>query len=516
MNTEGMQDWFVDYINSVCSSQFHGSIECEVSETKGRILIAKRAFSKGDLIFEEQPLHFAVADNSNEAFLAVERLCAEDPDAFSLKPLWYWAALSSLTVEDSEMHGSLKPVTPDQQKQILCLYHEPVTKASKATRRIVRTLGLKVSPIKLEELLQAWILNCFEHSEDPEGYSAYFVSSMMSHSCQPNAIWHEGPEGLHIVRARMDIKQGEELCISYLAEDVLLHSIYERRRSLKKTKRFTCSCERCTDKPNSNSHIDDCRGFRCPSCSKCAVFLPRDLASNCRKALVKVLKRIDCVECGHAVGKHASGLLQAEQDLKVLMDKIDEERETSNRKIDQILTEVDVDTLLSFVGDCESGAVGPQHWLCDRLWKYSARWMLRYGRQTEALRFFQNRVDYHNRVFPWPNASTAWALERQAALLMKHFGLSATMTESSPLSPALGEAALERVEARVVWTLKEALQILLVMFGPKHKCALRVKRKLRRLQEEGYGEAAKPEQDDKVKMSGKRKASLLDEDDRQE
>lgn len=53
---------------------------------------------------------------------------------------------------------------------------------------------------------------------------------LRSHSCKPNAIWHEGRDAMHVawhacaawshqvVRARMDVREGEEICISYLAE----------------------------------------------------------------------------------------------------------------------------------------------------------------------------------------------------------------------------------------------------------------------------------------------------------
>ena len=75
-----------------------------------------------------------------------------------------------------------------------------------------------------------------------------------SHSCKPNAIWHEGADALHVnlarlfacfplsllrcrhefsgkplpdrairfqvVRARMDISVGDEVCISYLSEEL--------------------------------------------------------------------------------------------------------------------------------------------------------------------------------------------------------------------------------------------------------------------------------------------------------
>merc|ERR1711971_169340 len=103
----------------------------------------------------------------------------------------------------------------EQQQRILCLYHEPVSDASTAVTCLVKHLGLSVDPRIVEELLQAWILNCFEHSEEPRAYSAYFASSFISHSCFANAIWNEADGAVHVVRARENIAVGEEISISY-------------------------------------------------------------------------------------------------------------------------------------------------------------------------------------------------------------------------------------------------------------------------------------------------------------
>lgn len=45
-------------------------------------------------------------------------------------PLWYWAALCSLKVEDLPAGSPLLPIQSEQQRRLLCLYHEPVAEAS--------------------------------------------------------------------------------------------------------------------------------------------------------------------------------------------------------------------------------------------------------------------------------------------------------------------------------------------------------------------------------------------------
>merc|ERR1712061_973757 len=114
-------------------------------------------------------------------------------------------------------------------------------------------------PLALEQLLRVWILNCFEHSEAPLGYSTYFLSSFMSHSCFPTAVWYyEGDD--FVLRARTDIEAGDEITLSYLSEDALLESVAARRKHLKESKHFHCECPRCA------APVDKARGFRCPQC----------------------------------------------------------------------------------------------------------------------------------------------------------------------------------------------------------------------------------------------------------
>ena len=70
---------------------------------------------------------------------------------FDHEPLWYWTALCSLTEEQLDggpKVGTLKPVTAEQQRRLLCLYHEPVVEASDAVERILEHLALKVKHFK--------------------------------------------------------------------------------------------------------------------------------------------------------------------------------------------------------------------------------------------------------------------------------------------------------------------------------------------------------------------------------
>ncbi|CAJ1345478.1 unnamed protein product, partial [Effrenium voratum] len=63
----------------------------------------------------------------------------------------------------------------------------------------------------LEELLQVWIYNSFDLSEDGKEAGAIFLcAAMQSHSCAPNAAWHLDENNSFILHARSFIEEGQE------------------------------------------------------------------------------------------------------------------------------------------------------------------------------------------------------------------------------------------------------------------------------------------------------------------
>mmetsp|Transcript_74218 Transcript_74218/g.133794 ORF Transcript_74218/g.133794 Transcript_74218/m.133794 type:complete len:496 (-) Transcript_74218:61-1548(-) len=477
MTSMAMQDWSLETINGYCKEHFGDDVECVIGEGKGRIMLARKAIKQGDILFQEPPLHIVAEDADNQAFQLVQRLCKKEPSMFDYEPLWYWTALQSLTPDQlvpKPKIGTLTPVNPQQQKRLLCLYHEPVAEASEAVKKIVQQLGLGVSPAVVEELLQAWILNCFEHSEDPLGYSAYFASSFVSHSCGANGIWSEGDDGLHILRARRDITPGDEICISYLPEDVLLQSAEERKKSLKSTKQFDCGCERCAPSPKGAPGSDPCRGFRCPKCAACGVFHQLDVGTS------NPLEGVKCVECGFKVGAaDAKRMLEAEAALDEQLKKL--ETAIEKKPISKVLKDAEVKTLLSFVGDQEAGAVGPQHWLCDKLWEQLETWYRTLGasRREEERRMMELRVNYQRKCyFPGPSGTLAWTLEHQADTLLEHLGHG----KGASKSPIQDEATKKKVQAQVFPAFEESMRILELMFGNEHEYFLTVEKKYKSAQ----------------------------------
>jgi len=472
-------DWSLDVINAYCKEHFPNDVACELVEGKGRIMIAQRDVQQGDVLFVEPPLHIVAEDPHNDAFVAVRQLCMCNPDDFDYEPLWYWTALCSLTKEQVKAGprmGSLPTVSLEQQRRLLCLYHEPVDRVSVAVTRIVKVLGLKVAPLAVEELLQAWILNCFEHSDDPPGYSAYFASSFANHSCSPNAIWAEGDDGAHVVRAREPVAKGDEVTISYLEEQVLLQSADARKKVLRDTKLFECTCPRCAAKTADEGEsigVDMCRGYICKACGECQVFHPlKRMGKGKGKGKTKgtALVGVSCAACGAAADCNESErLLSAETQLQAKLDKLDEQVAERGYKV---MEQDRVQSLLKLVANGKAGPVGPQHWLADRLWEHLQEWYDQEGRREDARQMLRLRAAYQRRAYPGLSAALAWTLEKQADVFMRHLGFGAKMLDSdAPLEEELVE--------EVGPIFEESMRILGLMFGKDHEHFVQVERKHR-------------------------------------
>ena len=90
----------------------------------------------------------------------------------------------------------------------------------------------------------------------------YGSVSMLSHDCQPNARCAILGPGLELgVVAQRDIAAGSAISISYYADS--LRGTLQRRRHLRVTKCFDCSCGRCADPSDLGLHLDSVRCIQC-------------------------------------------------------------------------------------------------------------------------------------------------------------------------------------------------------------------------------------------------------------
>ncbi|CAE8726101.1 unnamed protein product [Polarella glacialis] len=340
------------------AQKFHqGFLQCRDTETKGRILVATRDFAQGEIILEELPLHIVQADAASSEFSTLKSMC-EAKKGFDYDALWYWAALRSLCLEDlGSGFSSWTLLDKDRQERLLLLHTGEVSGPSRATQAIARQLVPQLRDVdKLERLLQAWIHNAFDFSDEPSGYATYYFPSFMSHSCYPSAFWHYGADAeRYVLRARRAIAAGDEVTVSYLEETLLLSHVQERRWDLFETKQFWCACERCT------GGLDKSRGLACPKCPAGAVFgrVPDPGPAMDGDLLAAHLEGAVCGACAHVLTAAEAVKLHKQEALLVAALKGWEERkmtETEAALTDHLLT---------------SGL--PQHALADKCWEHLAK-----------------------------------------------------------------------------------------------------------------------------------------------
>jgi len=467
---EGPASAGVAHINAHGKQHHEGVLECRWTEDKGRVLHAARDFAEGAVILVESPLHIVQEDERCAAFTHLQQLCEKHADTFDYEALWYWCALRSLTQEqlrDAKM-GGWAPAEPTTQHNLLLLHHDKVAEPSSAATILAEELAPGASPLAIERLTQVWVLNCFEYSDNPQGYSTYFFSSFMSHSCWPNAVWHyTGAD--HVLRARRAIKAGDEVCISYLPEHGLMQSAPVRRNELHDTKRFWCSCERCTG-PQDLS-----RGFVCPRCSEGKVFAhtPEPGPAQDDTLLAAQLVGAVCSTCGEALSKKDAVRLAGQE--KRIKKTIDELTARGLRKKGSTLPSIKE----IHAAETSVEPVFAQHVLADLLWEQLADCTERawkkhggYGakkRSQEQRRLLARRCAFHAAAYPGLNGSHAWALEACGDSMMHGMNPKAYKGDVKAAAKDEPEEALR--------LYGEARRILTLMFGEEHEYVQQVVRK---------------------------------------
>lgn len=448
MGDDGPKEAGVQHINKHGKEHFEGVLRCAWTEAKGRILLATRNYAPGEVILTESPLHIVQEDEKSAGFRRLKKICKDYEDDFDYEPLWYWCAVQSLTAEQlqgAKVEGCTG-ASEETQFNLKLLHHEKVREPSAAARILVREMVPRADPVLLERLIQIWVLNCFEYSDNPQGYSTYFFSSFMSHSCWPNAVWHyDGTD--HVLRCRREIKIGHEVCISYLPESGLLQSAPARRMELHETKQFWCDCLRCAPGVDDNS-----RGLKCPNCEEGCVFAFTPAAGPAESGaalLASHLVDAKCPNCGWTVTEEESQKLAAlEKKLQDLLDRYGRSEVQTLKRLQQ--DESFVDQYFS------------QHVLADLAWEQFGSHYASKSRVDDTRRLLKHRVEFHQAAYPGLSGAHAWSLEALGDCASKGAG-------KGPSEKDL-EAAMR--------SYSEALEILRPMFGNEHEYVTEVEGKL--------------------------------------
>lgn len=455
----------VAHINEHGAKQFGAILKCGWTATKGRIVQATRSWKPGEVILAEEPLHIVQEEEKSAAFQKLQRLCTQHEDDFDYEPLWYWCAIQSLTseqVKGATVKGC-KGTTKEIQRNLLLLHHEDADDPSSAAEIIVRELCPNADPMVVENLIQVWVLNCFEYSDDPQGYSTYFFSSFMSHSCHPNAVWHYDGAN-HVLRARREINPGDEVCISYLPEAQLLQSAPVRRMELHETKRFWCTCERCRA-----GETDFSRGQVCPRCNEGTVFARTPKAGPAKDAalLVAHFSEVSCSSCKHVLTQsERQKFCNQEAKLQEIVDKYSEEDAKEPSLADMQKAEALIDERFS------------QHVLADLCWERLCRFYASKRRPADQMRLLKRRVAFHEAAYPGLSGAHAWALESLGDCAAR--GTKGPSTSKQTKTQRSAAASVEDAEAALGY-YGDALRVLRLMFGAEHEYVTDVVQKERRL-----------------------------------
>eukprot|EP01069_Polyplicarium_translucidae_P007384 Polyplicarium_translucidae@DN3101_c0_g1_i1.p1 len=393
---------------------------------KGRCLFAARSFKPGEAIVTEAPIFVALATENPDLF---ERITAiSDEEALELPPIWHFAALHTLLFME-----------PEKRRQIATKWiPEEFPTISRDVSRIVAALPpqFHVDTMEYERFLNAWRYNSFGHHTENDGLVIYDRISMMAHSCNPTASWHYDEGDTFVLRARVHLERGDEICISYIGEDDLLRATHIRREKLQSWL-FTCQCERC------GAVRDDARGFRCPECGAGCSFFKTDEEG--------VVAPLPCTGCGTLLSE--SRVREFVQFEDAYVARLEETSSSSMSDAEAVFR--------------EAQRVFAQHWVLNAL--NTTLWEgYRTAQEVEAATLAQRaRMHFLEQVIPRASYAHSAAAEDLADFLSGTYGGAMTAFRRNTLSRLY----------------EDAMNQLIILCGDTHEHTYTVHQKLEAVQE---------------------------------
>jgi SET domain len=235
--------------------------EVRISSVGGKGLFATKAYKKGSLLLEEEPIFAPLSDEESKKLLDENNLSAgERSKLWDTSAEFRGMVMTGLCWIERE-----KTLKDSEKKMLLDLYHPTKESASDLERPTIEMMTEAVDHLKdrcgeetvidwmtLEKVLLIWACNSFQ------GGRVYSQISRINHDCNPNVVVQAEGDTQRILAAT-DIPEGDEITISYLG--LLLYAeVSVRRGKLLATKFFHCQCARCSNK-------DDVAGrIPCPVC----------------------------------------------------------------------------------------------------------------------------------------------------------------------------------------------------------------------------------------------------------
>jgi hypothetical protein len=316
--------------------------------------------------------------------------------------VWHYAGLLSLLQEDPTLIPRMdsKWVPPDDSKSREDC-ERVLSQLTKMTNLPQSGLS-RLESVDVElysKLTLIWRYNSFGHHTDIHALCMYDVTSMMSHSCGSSGVWHFGANDSFCLRARVALNPGDEISISYLADEDLFKSIPIRQEKTMGWL-FTCSCVRC-----DGSGVDFSRGFRCPTCVIGSIYLSSlDIPSPCDSC---------------------NSILSPEELTQYTdLEKLYVERVVSIDKDD----ESDLTNVLAEARNLFS----ENNWIINALETHLCdKWKSSNSSHPLRVPYMQSRLGFLRKTFPIANYTTTWLLEELSDMYPEISSLSVGYIEKA-------------------------------------------------------------------------------------
>jgi len=257
----------------------------EYCSGKGRVCVATRDFSLGEVVLEEKafvhgtenmeqclecdsfdhqlskcpavlnknisyPSYLLKHEQEIIGYLAeLKGVQSEDKARVWVKCLWRWG-------KDPTSLDPLLALTAPPENLARCI------KSVKAARKqLPYLLPESLSTMQAAEILA--ILNTNGHElEGLQGVGVFTTACLLEHSCVPNLSFTTHNTSIRLT-ALQPVSAGERISIDY--GNNYYRPTVERRKDLKETYGFVCNCELC-----GGCVPDKCRAFKCPHCESAA------------------------------------------------------------------------------------------------------------------------------------------------------------------------------------------------------------------------------------------------------
>mmetsp|Transcript_10743 Transcript_10743/g.27648 ORF Transcript_10743/g.27648 Transcript_10743/m.27648 type:complete len:535 (+) Transcript_10743:112-1716(+) len=369
------------------TSRIDRRVSVRDNPAKGRCLYTNEACEPGQVVFVEKPTLVALPALSPKLWEHLQKLYEAQPLNLGTVTFHFAAMMSQLHLDQPSVDVILDKFVPDPDEEpgedVLRILKSLEDKA--LVDSIEKLAEASLEPKRLQRLVSAWRYNSFGHHKE-DGLVLYNRISMCAHSCDPSCCWSYGDEDAFVLRARVALKAGSELTISYLQDEDLLKSTAVRQQKLQNW-RFTCACNRC------GLPVDAGRGFRC---------------RRCRIGILYVSVVQNCIESCKVCQSSPS-----QEDQKVLL-HLEEEYQTRVENLDK--TDVlDVETVYQAAID-----IFERHWILyvmdTMLWEAH-----RDKNVQDAIEHQRRRIEFHEHYYCRPTFILAWCHEELGDCFMSQF-----------------------------------------------------------------------------------------------